>query len=73
MLSQISMLNNGKAMFASVGQEGRPGAIEIWKMPLERVASVPAHSKGVERMRISADNRYLFTASKDGSLMIHVV
>jgi len=67
------MLNNAKSMFASVGQEDRPGSIEIWKMPLEKVQSVAAHSKGVERMRISADNRHLFTASKDGSLMIFAI
>jgi hypothetical protein len=36
-LSQVNMLNNGKSMFCSVGEEGRPGAIEIWKMPLEKI------------------------------------
>jgi hypothetical protein len=67
------MLNNGKSFFAGVGQEGRPGAIEVWRMPLERVNTFSAHSKAIERMRISHDNKFLFTSSNDGTLMIHTI
>jgi hypothetical protein len=35
-LSQIQIMGNGKTFFAGVGEEGRPGAIEIWKLPLEK-------------------------------------
>jgi len=63
-------LASGKAFFAGVGQEGHPGAIQIWKFPLEKINIVQAHQKGISRMRISFDNQFLFTASKDGTLMI---
>ena len=53
-----------------MGQESKPGSIQIWKFPLEKVNEVQAHSLQVSRMRISFDNKYLFSASKDGSLMI---
>jgi len=70
-LSQINFLASGKAFFAGVGEENRPGAIQIWKSSLEKINEVQAHGKGVERMRISYDNNFLFTAGKDGTLVIH--
>ena len=55
-LSQVQILASGKAFFAGVGQEGVPGAIQIWKFPLEKINIVQAHGKGISRMRISFDN-----------------
>ena len=37
---------------------------------MEKVNSVAAHGKAVERMRISHDNNFLFTAAKDGTMMV---
>jgi cilia- and flagella-associated protein 57 len=54
-----------------VGEENRPGSIQIWKSNLEKINEVQAHAKGVERMRISFDNNFLFTAGRDGTLIIH--
>jgi hypothetical protein len=31
---------SAKAFFAGVGEKGRPGAIQIWKFPLEKVNEV---------------------------------
>eukprot|EP00352_Strombidinopsis_acuminata_P008281 CAMPEP_0176373382 /NCGR_PEP_ID=MMETSP0126-20121128/25995_1 /TAXON_ID=141414 ORGANISM="Strombidinopsis acuminatum, Strain SPMC142" /NCGR_SAMPLE_ID=MMETSP0126 /ASSEMBLY_ACC=CAM_ASM_000229 /LENGTH=67 /DNA_ID=CAMNT_0017733489 /DNA_START=328 /DNA_END=531 /DNA_ORIENTATION=- len=64
------MLPSGKALFAGVGEEGRPGAIQVWKIPLDKINEVQGHSKPMERMRISNDNKNLFTAGQDGCLMI---
>ena len=72
-LSQVQILASGKAVFAGVGEEGRPGAVQIWKFPLEKVGEVQAHGKAIERMRISYDNNYLFTAGRDGTLIIHEI
>ena len=66
-------MSSGKAFFAGVGADSRPGSIEIWKLPLEKVQSVAAHGKAIERMRISQDNNFLFTCGKDGTLMIHEI
>lgn len=69
-LSQVKILASGKAFFAGTGEESRPGSIQIWKFPMEKINEVQAHGKGIERMRISYDNNYLFTAGRDGTLMI---
>lgn len=72
-LSQVQILANGKAFFAGVSEEGHPGAVQIWKFPPEKLSEVQAHGAGIERMRISFDNNFLFTAGKDGCLYIHEV
>lgn len=70
-ISQVKILASTKAFFAGKGDENRPGAIQIWKFPMERLNEVQAHGPGgVERMRISYDNNFLFTAGKDGSMMV---
>jgi hypothetical protein len=33
-------MKSGKIFFAGVGEEDRPGAIEIWKLPLEKINEV---------------------------------
>lgn len=73
-MTQVCILASGKAFFAGVGEEGRPGAIQIWKAdPLEKVTEIMAHGREIERMRLSFDNKHLFTAGKDGCLMVHEV
>lgn len=37
---------------------------------MEKINEVQAHSKSIERMRISYDNSFLFSASRDGTLLI---
>jgi len=69
-LSQIQIMANAKTFFAGVGEEGKPGSIEIWRLPLERKYEVQAHSGPIERMRISHDNQFLFTSGRDGSMMM---
>ena len=64
---------NGKAFFAGVGEHGHPGAIQIWKFPMEQLCEVQAHGKAIERMRLSFNNDWLFTAGKDCCLMMHEV
>jgi hypothetical protein len=56
-----------------VGEEGRPGAVYIFKVPLDKLNEVQAHSKPIERLKLSFDNNYLFTAGQDGALIIHDV
>jgi hypothetical protein len=61
-LSQISLTNNQKALIGGVGEEGKPGAVHIFQLPqLSKINEIQAHSKPIERMRLSYDNNYLFT------------
>ena len=70
-ISQICLTQNQKALFAGVGEEGRPGAVQIFSLPLNKINEVQAHSKPIERMKLSFDNNYLFTGGQDGLLIIH--
>jgi hypothetical protein len=36
-------MGSGKHFFAGVGEEDKPGCIEIWKLPLEKINEVQAH------------------------------
>ena len=60
-------------MFAGVGEEGHPGAIQIWKFPLELLSEVQAHSGPIVRMKLTYKNDFLFTVGNDCALMIHEV
>jgi len=80
-ISQLACTHNGKALFAGVGDSSRPGAIVIYKiaegaqgqLKLDKVNEVQAHSRPIERMRLSYDNHHLFTVGQDGCLIIHDV
>jgi len=81
-MSQLCMTHNGKALFASVGQRNKPGAIVIFKiaedqargvLKMDKIGEIQAHATQVERMRLSYDNTHLFTTGKDCCLMIHDV
>jgi hypothetical protein len=58
------MTFNGKALFAGVGEQNKPGAVVIYKitedqsglLKMDKINEVQAHSKAIERMRISHDN-----------------
>ena len=54
-----------------MGEEGKPGAVHIYSLPLNKINEVQAHSKPIERMKLSFDNNYLFTGGADGLLIIH--
>lgn len=59
MISQIVITPSGKSVIAGVGESDRPGAIQIWSKPedkpLDKINEVQAHSKPVERLRLSDD------------------
>jgi len=69
-ISQLAITKSGKALFAGVGESRRPGAIQIWRFPMEKVNVVQAHSKPIERLRMNFDNTHLFSVGQDGMLCI---
>ena len=71
-ISQLAFHNAGKVFFAGIGDttQVRPGAIQIWKMPLEKFYEVQAHSKPVSRMRITSNNTHLFSTGLDNLLCV---
>lgn len=66
---------SGKSVIAGIGEEGKPGSIQIWvrqdDKPLEKTSQeVQAHSKQIDRIRLTDDCANLFTIGKDGVLAI---
>jgi hypothetical protein len=37
------MLASGKYFFCGVGQDNKPGSVQIWKFPLEKINEIQAH------------------------------
>mgnify|MGYP002079214966 CR=1 FL=1 len=56
-----------------MGESGRPGSVHIYKIPFEKINEVQAHSKPIERLKLSYDNNNLFTVGSDGLLIIYDV
>ena len=69
-ISQLAIYNTGKVLFAGVGDPKLPGAIQIWKMPLEKASEIQAHSKPIEKLRMNSTNTHLFSVGQDGMLCI---
>ena len=67
------MLASGKAFFAGLGEHGKPGFVQVWKMPMQLMSEVSAHAAPIERMKLSYNNEHLFTAGRDCCLIVHEV
>ena len=69
-ISQIQMLHGGRALFAGVAENDKPGSIQVLNQKFSKIYEVQAHSLPIERIRISHDNQYLFSAGQDGVFSI---
>lgn len=72
-LSQIVMTKNQKALFVGTAEKDAPGCVQIYKISFEKICDVQAHSKPIERMKLSHCNKYLFSTGQDGCLIIYDV
>ena len=73
-ISQIQVLHGNRALFAGISENDRPGSIQVIRFPFERIFEIQAHSLPIERLRVSYDNQYLYSAGSDGMFGIfHVV
>ena len=72
-LSQIVMTKNQKALFVGTAEKDSPGCVQIYKISFERIWDIQAHSKPIERMKLSFCNKYLFSTGQDGWLIIYDV
>lgn len=71
-ISQLSITRTAKNLIAGVGEASRPGAIQVWywpnNRPLDKTNEIQAHSRPIERLRLTHDNRCLFSVGGDGML-----
>ncbi len=72
MLSQLCITRSGKNLIAGVGEATRPGSIQVFywapQRALDKTNEVQAHSKPIERLRLTYDNKCLFSIGQDGML-----
>jgi hypothetical protein len=61
---------NGKALIAGVAEEDKPGSIQVYRFPFDKIYEIQAHSLPIERLRLSYDNTHLFSAGQDGVFAI---
>ncbi len=73
--SQIAMTRNQKLFFVGIGEPKMPGTVKYYKFPLSagECTDIQAHSEEVKRMKISRDDKYLFTVGKDGCVIIYEI
>lgn len=71
-VGQLGLTHIGTLLFAGVAEPECPGAIRAYNfMPLTGdYTEYQAHSLPVERVRISQDDKYVFSAGQDGTLCI---
>ena len=71
-VGQIAISRSGKLLFAGYNDSKKTGAVRCYKMPAFTGEDIEyqGHSKGIERIRVSFDDSFLFTVSQDGSLII---
>lgn len=71
-LSQIVLMHGGRAFFAGIAEDDKPGSIQVLKYPFEphKCFEVQAHSLPIERLRLSFDNQVLFSSGQDGLFCI---
>lgn len=66
-------MHNTRALLAGVGEQNKPGPVHCYKFPPEvegEHIETQAHAGPIERMRITLDDMWLFTAGSDGCLII---
>jgi len=70
-LDNLVITKTQEYMIAGVEEKQQPGSLRVYKYPLNGdFTEVEAHSAEVKRIRISYNNRFLFSAGGDGTLFI---
>ena len=66
---------NGKAFFTGVSETNKPGSVQVVMRPFTRQKpfEIQAHAQMVNRLRLSYDNQYLYSAGQDGTLAVFQV
>lgn len=72
-ISQIQLMRGGRAIFAGIAENDRPGSIQVIRFPFERIFEIQAHSLPIERLRVSHDNQHLYSAGQDGMFGIFTI
>lgn len=72
-ISQISIMHGGRALFAGVSENEKPGSIQVIDFEFKKLYEIQAHSLPVERLRVSYDNAHLYSAGQDGMFGVYQI
>ena len=72
-LGQICLSRDSKIFFGGVADNQKPGSIRCYNFDPQLTGvynEIQAHSQMVTRLRVSPDDKHLFSSSQDGTLMM---
>ena len=71
-VGQITVTKNKELMIAGMAEPDHPGAIREYHYPpaTTEYSEIQAHGREVVKVKLSNDNRHLFSVGKDGCLII---
>jgi hypothetical protein len=70
-LGNLVITKTQEYLIAGIEEKQRPGSLRVYKYPLNGdFVEVEAHSAEVKKIRISYNNRYLFSVGEDGTLFM---
>ena len=72
-LSQVALPSSNKLLFGGIQDKNKSsGSIRCYPVPLNaKPTDYPAHdNKGIEKMRITSDDKYIITAGRDGCVQL---
>ena len=70
-LGNFVVTKNQEYVIAGIEENKKPGSLRVYKYPFNgEFAEIEAHSTEVKKIRISYNNKYLFSAGADGTLFI---
>jgi cilia- and flagella-associated protein 57 len=70
-IGQICLSNSGQTLFAGVTDSGRPGAVRVYSYPITgHFVEYQAHAGPITRVRVSKDDKWLFTCGEDGMVAV---
>ncbi len=73
-LGNLMITRNQNYVFAGVEEKQKPGPLRVYSYPFKGdFAEVEAHSAEVKRIKLSYNDKYLFSAGADGCLFIYEV
>lgn len=68
------MTRNEKYFFMAVNEKNEPGCIRVCNYPLsDKVHEIQSHNTGITKMIIDKEDKKLFTASEDGTLIVYEI
>ena len=72
---EIAITRHKKLFFIAVGDKNEPGVVKCYKFPLTigECSDIQAHAKPIKRMKVSRNDKFLFTGGEDGCIIIYVI